>query len=95
MAVSISGYFSCLSYLTKKSNNGNMVLSPEQNDNKQGSGQYIFSQETVDALNDLGHVLRRIYKRMRSEGITIEKSSFYTHHESVDRENRTGHMEGN
>jgi len=72
-----------------------MILLSEQNDIKKESGQYIFSQETVDALNDLGHVLRRIYKRLRTEGITIEKSSFYTQHESVDRENRTGHLEGN
>jgi hypothetical protein len=33
--------------------------------------RYIFPEETVTALNELGDVLRRIQRRLRSEGINI------------------------
>ena len=36
-----------------------------------GNNNYIFSEETVGALSELGHVLRRIRRRLRSEGINI------------------------
>ncbi len=32
---------------------------------------YIFSEETVAALSELGYVLRRIRQRMKSEGVNI------------------------
>ncbi len=35
------------------------------------SDKYIFSQETVTALSELGEVLRRIRRRLQSEGINI------------------------
>lgn len=38
------------------------------NNNKE---EYIFSQETVDALIALGGVLQRIHERMASEGYHI------------------------
>ena len=33
--------------------------------------QYIFPDEAVTALSELGHVLRRIRRRLQSEGIDI------------------------
>jgi hypothetical protein len=48
---------------------------------------YIFSAETVSALAELGHVLRRIYKRLSSEGYIIEQGIAYKDHDNVDRKN--------
>ena len=33
--------------------------------------EYLFSEETINSLAELGEVLQRIYKRMRAEGYDI------------------------
>lgn len=49
--------------------------------------KYIFSEETVFALADLGHTLRRIYTRLRSEGHIIETGIAYKDYGDANREN--------
>lgn len=40
---------------------------------------YVFSQETVDALSELGEVIRGIRKRLMSEGYEIKDGKIYKH----------------
>ena len=52
-----------------------------------GVDEYVFSEETVKAMAELGYVLRRIYKRLRSEGYVIEAGAAYKDHGNIHRKN--------
>lgn len=43
------------------------------------SDGYLFSQETVDGLSELGEVIRSIRKRLMSEGYEIKDGKIYKH----------------
>jgi len=63
--------------------------------------EVILPQETIDALEELGVIFRRIHERMKREGYTIVEGKITKlnatqnedHHRSIGKEIPTGHLD--
>lgn len=47
--------------------------------------QYIFTQETIDSLMELGEALKKIHLRMLSEGYVFENNQFIRPHDNQNK----------
>ena len=58
-----------------------------------GSHKQTFPEETIQSLIELGHVLRAIHTRLRSEGYTIRDGTIFK--DEINRDKRQEDIFGN